>query len=133
MLEAKLGDDPLLISLEYATGSFTWTSLRNIIYEIDAFILMIQKLHFLLTHFSSVSFHMEASHLFCSAKQMTGLYMKCNTRLKGVNDSKTTFFSYFSTIHTFLNFRNKKPIGTPKPCKIFRNDLIPFNIDVPLI
>ena len=26
-------------------------------------------------------FHIETSHLFCSAKKMTGFYMKCNTGL----------------------------------------------------
>ena len=30
----------------------------------------------------SVAFHIEASHLFCSAKQMTGFYIKQNTWLK---------------------------------------------------
>ena len=32
----------------------------------------------------SVVFHIEASHLLCSAKQMTGFHMKCNARLKCV-------------------------------------------------
>ena len=35
----------------------------------------------------SVMFHTETSHLFCSLKQMTGFYMKCNTGLKWVNGS----------------------------------------------
>ena len=39
-----------------------------------------------LTHFqASVGFYIETSHLLCRAKQMTGFYMKCNTRLKLVN------------------------------------------------
>ena len=33
----------------------------------------------------SVAFHIETSHLFCRAKQITGLYMKLNTGLKWVN------------------------------------------------
>ena len=33
----------------------------------------------------SVAFHIETSHFFCSAKQMTGFYMKRNTGLKQVN------------------------------------------------
>ena len=33
----------------------------------------------------SVAFHIETSHLFCRAKQMTGFYMKRNTGLKWVN------------------------------------------------
>ena len=71
-------------------------------------------IHSLLTHFSSVPFHMETSYLFCPAKQMTGFYMICNTGLKWVNESKTTYFSFLSVIHTFLNFHKKKPIGAPK-------------------
>ena len=34
---------------------------------------------------SSVAFHVEASHLFCRAKQVIGFYMKRNTGLKWVN------------------------------------------------
>ena len=34
---------------------------------------------------SSVAFHIETSHLFCSAKQMTGFYMKPTTGLKWIN------------------------------------------------
>ena len=30
----------------------------------------------------SIAFHIETSRLFCSAKQMTGFYMKHNTELK---------------------------------------------------
>ena len=33
-----------------------------------------------------VVFHKETSHLLCSAKQMTGFYMKLNARLKWVKD-----------------------------------------------
>ena len=32
----------------------------------------------------SVAFHIETRHLICSANQITGFYMKCNTGLKGV-------------------------------------------------
>ena len=32
----------------------------------------------------NVAFHIETSHLICSANQITGFYMKCNTGLKGV-------------------------------------------------
>ena len=31
---------------------------------------------------SSVAFHIETSHSTCTANQMTGFYMKCNTGLK---------------------------------------------------
>ena len=34
----------------------------------------------------SVVFHIKTSHLFCSAKQMTGFYMKHNTGLKWVKN-----------------------------------------------
>ena len=33
----------------------------------------------------SVAFHIETSHLFYSANQMAGFYMKYNTRLRWVN------------------------------------------------
>ena len=32
----------------------------------------------------SLAFHTETSHLFCSADQMTGFYMECNTGLKWI-------------------------------------------------
>ena len=34
----------------------------------------------------SVTFHVETSSLICSANQMTGFYMKCNTGLKWFNE-----------------------------------------------
>ena len=37
----------------------------------------------------SVVFHIETSHLLFRAKQMTGFYMKRNTRLKWVKDFRT--------------------------------------------
>ena len=33
----------------------------------------------------NAAFRIETSHWFCSVKQMTGFYMKCNTGLKLVN------------------------------------------------
>ena len=37
-----------------------------------------------LTHYrySSIAFHIEATHLICTAKQMTGFCMECKTGLK---------------------------------------------------
>ena len=35
-------------------------------------------------------FHTETSHLICSAYQMTGVYMKCNTEIKWVISFKTS-------------------------------------------
>ena len=35
----------------------------------------------------SVRFHIETSHLICTANQMTGFYIVCNTGLKWVNDT----------------------------------------------
>ena len=37
----------------------------------------------------SAAFHIETTHLFCCAKQMTGFYMKCNTGLKLVSSFPT--------------------------------------------
>ena len=40
----------------------------------------------LFTHFSLLlRFQIETSHLICTANQLTGFYMKCNTGLKWVN------------------------------------------------
>ena len=36
----------------------------------------------------NIAIHIETSHLFCKAKQMTGFYMKCNTGLNLVNHLK---------------------------------------------
>ena len=33
----------------------------------------------------SVAFHIETSYFFCSAKQLTSFFMKCNTGLQWVN------------------------------------------------
>ena len=37
----------------------------------------------------SVAFNIEILHLFCSAKQMSGFHMKCNTDLEWVKKSRT--------------------------------------------
>ena len=42
---------------------------------------------------SSVVFHVETSHLFCRAKQMTGFYMKRNTGLECVKYTGVTFLT----------------------------------------
>ena len=47
---------------------------------LECFVLYMCTTH--LTHFTCVAFHIETSHLICSANQMIGFYMKCNTRLK---------------------------------------------------
>ena len=41
-----------------------------------------------------VAFHKETSHLICSANQMTGFYMECNTGLKWVNPFHTNGLFY---------------------------------------
>ena len=33
---------------------------------------------------ASIAFHIETSHLICTANHMTGFYLKCNTGLKWV-------------------------------------------------
>ena len=49
--------------------------------------------HFIYNPFQpSVAFHIGTSHLFCSARQMTGFYMKRNTRLKWVNSYCEQYF-----------------------------------------
>ena len=39
---------------------------------------------------SSVAFYIDTSHLICTANQMTGFCLKCNTGLKSVNMNKTS-------------------------------------------
>ena len=53
-----------------------------------------------------VPFHIETSHLLCGANQMTGLYMKCSTRLKCVILVKKFNESYstnYWTLRLFLS------------------------------
>ena len=38
----------------------------------------------------SVAFIVETSHLFCGAKQLTGVYMKLNTGLKRIKRERDT-------------------------------------------
>ena len=53
---------------------------------------------------TSVAFHIETSHFFCSAKQMTGFYMKHNTRLKWTNQIYVSSLNMStSTIKFYLN------------------------------
>ena len=40
----------------------------------------------------SFAFHIETSHLFCSAKQLTGYYMKWNTEKKNIKKIETYIF-----------------------------------------
>ena len=75
----------------------------------------------------NITFHIETSHLTCTANQMAGLYMKCNTRLKWVNpftkylivitwqclqsiggtaNWRKIFFVIFGQMLHFVTFRN---------------------------
>ena len=45
----------------------------------------------------SVACHIETSHLVCTANQMTGFYMKCNTELNWVNQG--TCLTKISGLH----------------------------------
>ena len=45
----------------------------------------------------SVAFHIETSHLICSAKQMTGFYTKRNTVLKWVNTLQNVRLNFSKT------------------------------------
>ena len=54
----------------------------------------------------SVAFQIETSHLICSANQVTGFYMKCNTGLKLFN---LLFFFYNFFIHVLAGFALKNP------------------------
>ena len=46
------------------------------------------------SEYNSVVFHIEISHLICTANQMTGFYMKWNTELEWINQSPVSFRIY---------------------------------------
>ena len=59
----------------------------------------------------SVAFHMETSYLICTANQMTGFHMKCNTGLKLVKRhwsgcSKIKQILYLTPKTSWCNFSN---------------------------
>ena len=60
------------------SSNSTWRNMAYVKWINEAF----EFLGFFKTFQSSVAFHIETRHLFRSAKQMTGFYMKCNTALK---------------------------------------------------
>ena len=60
----------------------------------------------------SVAFHIETSHLFCRAKQMTGFYVKRNYGLKWVNPFQTNV----SFLHPSENLR-KPEVKRVNPLK----------------
>ena len=62
------------------------------------------------TIMSSVAFHIETSNLICSANQITGFYIKCNTGLKWVNVSELTVSKVLQNIclDKFLQSSMKK-------------------------
>ena len=51
-----------------------------------------------------VTFHIETSHLICTANQMTSFYMKCNTELKWV---KLTYILTVLSFYFFLKLQVK--------------------------
>ena len=55
---------------------------------------------------SSVAFNIETSNLFCSAKQMTGFYIKRKTGLKWINveyDDYLIIFQFFFKLSLYRN------------------------------
>ena len=54
---------------------------RKISLYLTFLIIKINKFHLFL---SNIPFHVETSHLICSANQMTGLYMTSNTEIKWI-------------------------------------------------
>ena len=70
--------NPLCVSVTFHLNTFQYSAAEGT----EENKMLVQNV---LTHFSpSVAFHIETSHLICTANQMTGLYMKCNTGLKWV-------------------------------------------------
>ena len=66
----------------------------------------------------SVAFHIETSHLICTASKMTGFYIKCNTGLKWVKLGKKLLVVHI--IHkTFLwNIEARSAKRFPKILKV---------------
>ena len=58
----------------------------------------------------SVTFHTETSRLICKANQMTGFYMKCNTRVNLSNNCSALFICFF-TLLIFLPIIYAKIFG----------------------
>ena len=82
----KLGVFPLNVFLvsDYCLGAFPEScpahcSYIRVMVTSDIFLSLLDTI---LTHFSSVAFHIETSHLFYRPKQCSGFYMKGNTGLK---------------------------------------------------
>ena len=82
----------------------------------------------------SIAFHIETSHLICSANQMTGFYMKCNTELKWVKSAKFTLkkiadYSVIFQRHMFYKFCMWHCLGFHLriPVKTFSNELVYLN------
>ena len=59
----------------------------------------------------SVAFHIETSHLFCKAKQVTGFYMKHNTGMKWVNLCDSDICEQYSKYSVFRNLTDQKILG----------------------
>ena len=73
----------------------------------------------------SVVFHIETSHWFCSAKQITGFYMKHNTGLKWVNSVclhvRSNLENRFNLFQTSVAFHRETKFDLP--CKLIRFDM----------
>ena len=51
---------------------------------------------------ASVAFHIKTSQLICTANQLTGFYMKCNTRLKWVKLDLGWLCKHYSNGYIYL-------------------------------
>ena len=59
----------------------------------------------------SAAFHIETSHLFCKAKQVTSFYMKHNTGMKWVNLCDSDICEQYSKYSVFRNLTDQKILG----------------------
>ena len=76
----------------------------------------------------SVAFHIETSHLFCSAKQKTGFYMKCNIVLNWVKKvvsgkDNCSQWNHNHNKHNFINILRTQPLVTKQLLKQYVNFL----------
>ena len=64
---------------------------------------------------SNIAFYMETNHLISTISQLTGFYMKCNSRLKGLKAIRLKLFPCNNyCILSLCGFKKQQPVkGVP--------------------
>ena len=70
---------------------------------------------------SNIAFYLETNHLISTATQLTGFYMKCNSRMNGLKAIRLKLFSCnTSCILSLCSFKkNQSLTGVPATASIF--------------